>query len=318
MVIFSSHSKLYLSSLLRQDEREWNERLNEQMFTETDRDREKRGKPTSIAHLLNLMTSIREGRFDPTNLVKGHQVKFLSSLSNWHWWKCLQQNGKALSYIPFVNTFQHLSWNPSHEDRDAVTTHYATSVRNQVIFFIRETNNLSGCSGKLVKLVLAALGEEGYSEESASIPDHTYVMNDGNEINLSEPKPKRRRKCRPRFQPLTTEQHMSSHLIDRQQVMDSAAKFSTIFQRYVHSVTSKGTLSADPEEQEDCRRSKLWWRHHSSMKDVFILLDTDEFSGDALPTSYVHVEVEDDEDGRKSIICSCKTYQFHQVIYLNI
>lgn len=295
-------SKMYLSSLLRREEKEWHDLLNEQIFTETKEDTENRGPPVCIEHLRQVYKRAQ------LPLTKRKQVGCFSGISNWHWWKCLQQNGKRLDYIPFVNTSQHLSWNPSHDDLDMSTKYYPTSVRNQMMFFLRGKN----CSANLVKLVQSALCEDGYTEEQDSFSDHNYTMNEGNEPYLSQPRCKRRRKHRPRLHPLTLEQHLNSHLIDPQQVLDSAAKFSTIYQDYINYVTSNGVNAQEPEEQEDCRRSKIWWRHHSSTKDVFILLDTDEFSGVALPTSYVHVEVEDNEEGQKSVICSCKTYTFHQ------
>lgn len=310
-LFFVFHSKTYLSSLMKQDEKEWNERLNEEWFTESQCYEQDDVDPKCVEHLRLVTKAIREGHL--TTLTKRQQVQCLASLSNWHWWKCLQQNGKVLTYIPHVNTFQHLSWNPSHEDPDKLTSHYATSVRNQAIYFIRQHATGSKRSAILCQLVKEALGQDGYLDNHPCVPDHSYITSaDANEV--PEPKPKRRRKCRPRYQPLTRQHHIESNLIDADQVLDSAEKFSTIYQRYVHALTSNSRWVVEPEESQDCRRSTIWWRYHSSTKDVFILLDTDEFSGVALPTSYVHVEIEDDENGHKSVICSCKTYMYHQVI----
>ena len=296
---------MYISPPLKpslDEEKLWHSSLSEHNFETATSD----PLETAIEHLHQVSRVFLNSNKFPD---LGTQLGALGSISNWHRWRCLQQNGERYTYVPRVNLYQHLSYNPTHDDDSTDhTKQYPTSLRNQILWF-------SKC-GKphLVHLVISlAMYSDG--RPSTEPLEHSYSIReemDNSNIKPSPRSPVKRRQCGPRYRPLTAKMHCAVHKLNYQELSDSASQFRTIFQDYEQAITSEGRKSGDSEDDSMVQNSAIWWRHHTPYRDVFILIDYDDETGAHIPASYVHVTIEDDENGSRSIICSCKTYKYHQ------
>ncbi len=287
-----------------EDERKWFDDISEYSF---DRSNCNTPVQTAISHLARVAQGLRDCSLDILT-----QISCLSSISNWHRWKCLRQDRRQYGYVPAVNLYQHLSYHPSHhDDSEEATKHYPTSLRNQIAFFIRKGDraalNAVTCLG--IQLDFQTLESPRLNPDT----DHAYLCDSANSDTsaMGVSPVKRRRKCGPRFKPLTPQQHCQANNLNYQKVKDSAQKFSTIFKDYEEAISSRAV--GYQTGQSNFSKGMVIWRHHTPYRDVFVLPDYDEETGVYKPNSFVHIEIFDDQQISKSVVCSCKTYQFHQV-----
>ena len=292
--------RLWLSPRLDADKDLWDKSLED--YYVRGASSEENTPDTLIRHLA-------EGNLDELSCDLQKQVAFLSSISNFHWYNQVRQDGTTMQSEPQVNNSQHLLHHPDSETEGALCKYKPCSPRHQVIDFLQNNLPLS----RLVTHLLAIDRGEGVSGlPTASskqapkrciqsvgdlstdlVPDHPYAA------DIPVPPCPKKRKYGPRVKSVSSQDYCREAGIRFEQVISTESESCrSMYSTFLEDMVSGGYIA---KRNLDCEYQ------------VLIMNDYGITTGQMIPNRYVHLTVHTTQEGTSDeetlIKCTCQAYE---------
>ena len=203
------------------------------------------------------------------------QVHLISSISNFHWWTCLGQDGQKIIQKR-LHKEQRLLFNPCPTE---FYKYIPASPRNQICYFL-----MKGFERRLHQTIRYCVAYDREEEESV-IESTQRTISD----------PPKRRKYGQKIVRATPDEFFDDLSVaeqDRAEIRNAAQKRSQ-FQSFSEELLSHGVLQ---------------WRKLSDDINIVIMSDYCEESGKLQPLKYVHVTARTGER-RVMLKCTCGIYK---------
>ena len=210
------------------------------------------------------------------------QLYFLSSISNYHWWKFIRCDGNKSKSGIHVRLTDHLLYHPiSEQSPEELTLKYIPeSPRNRLMYYLHKENIYPGC----LKLTIAELLKLDISQQNVFQNDHSV-----NE------QPSKRRKIATRVLKVTPEKLCDTNEINFSCVKNSIDPNKNLYTRFSQQLITDGTIQ---------------WRKHNLHEDIVLMSDYNPTNGLLLPLSYAHITCTTDAIDSETVFikCTCHIY----------